>query len=74
MISLPAWLHELAAITSVVLAALWLVFRWLRIGRPQGSPACARCERAPQNLAAPTSRPEDRGIRSPSLRVLRDDG
>jgi hypothetical protein len=62
----PVWAHELAAIVTVLAAAVWLLVRWLRIGKPRGSdPGCARCEHNPI-VSAP-----ERGVRSKQLRVLR---
>jgi hypothetical protein len=65
---MPDWAHELAALTTVAAAAVWLVVRWFRIGKPRSTqPGCARCDHNPMAAA---SEPE-RGIRSKQLHVLR---
>jgi hypothetical protein len=64
----PDWAQELAAITTVAAAAVWLLVRWLRIGKPrETTQGCARCDHNPM---APEPEP-DRGVRSKQLRVLR---
>ncbi|HVH99418.1 MAG TPA: hypothetical protein VM869_11920 [Enhygromyxa sp.] len=69
---MPDWAQDIAAITTVIAAAVWLVLRWLRIGKPRAAqPGCARCEHnvlAPQPEPAGTARG---GVRSSRLRVLR---
>lgn len=62
---MPDWAQDLAAITTVLAAAIWLLVRWLRIGKPTSNPGCARCE---HNPIAPAP---ERGVRSKQLRVLR---
>ena len=70
MITLAPWLHELASLVTVMAAAVWLVWRWLRIGRPRAElvVGCARCDRNPGLTVASTP---DGAVRSPRLRVLR---
>ena len=64
----PDWAQDFAAITTVLVAAVWLLVRWLRIGKPRASePGCARCE---HSVLAPEPASE-RGVRSKQLRVLR---
>lgn len=65
---MPDWAQDFAAITTVVAAAVWLVIRWLRIGKPRATDlGCARCD---HNALASAPAP-DRGVRSKQLRVLR---
>lgn len=66
MLELPTWLHTLATALTLAGASVWLVVRWLRIGRPRSEPSCARCVRA-----SPDPTPPGSGIRSARLRVLR---
>lgn len=62
---MPDWAQDLAAITTVLAASVWLILRWLRIGKsPAADPGCARCEHNPI-----TPEPA-RGLRSKQLRVL----
>jgi hypothetical protein len=63
----PDWAQDFAAITTVLAAAVWLLVRWFRIGKPrEATPGCARCEHNP--IAQPEP---ERGVRSKHLRVLR---
>ena len=65
---MPDWAQDIAAITTVLAAAVWLAVRWLRIGKPRSSDlGCARCD---HNVMARAPEPE-RGVRSEQLRVLR---
>ncbi|HLT37245.1 MAG TPA: hypothetical protein VK034_13220 [Enhygromyxa sp.] len=65
---MPDWAQELAAIVTVLVAAAYLLVRWLKIGKPRASaPGCARCDHNP--IAAAPEPP--RGVRSRQLRVLR---
>ncbi|MFO7566500.1 MAG: hypothetical protein R6X02_27910 [Enhygromyxa sp.] len=66
-LGVPDWAQELAAITTVLAAAVWLLVRWLQIGKPRGGDiGCARCDHNPMSSApAP-----ERGVRSKQLRVL----
>jgi hypothetical protein len=51
---LPDWLQEIAALTTLALASVWLVWRWLAIGKPRAQPGCARCEHNPQAADRPS--------------------
>jgi hypothetical protein len=63
----PSWLHELAAITTLTLAVVWLVVRWLRVGKPRvDQPGCSRCDRGDQGQ----EQGQGRGVRSARLRVI----
>ncbi|PRQ04083.1 hypothetical protein ENSA5_11310 [Enhygromyxa salina] len=71
MLELPQWFHELATMTTLVAAAVWLMVRWLRIGKP-AQVGCARCDHNQANSLAPARAADpDRGLRSPRLRVIR---
>jgi hypothetical protein len=80
---LPDWLQEIAALTTLALAGVWLVLRWLAIGKPRAQPGCARCEHNPQSGPASgqsgqpgrpgrpgPGEPTSVGVRSAQLRVL----
>ncbi|GEM_PF-2809352 len=83
MLQLPPWLHESAALLSVALAALWLVFRWWKVGESGElggfggagqAVGCARCDRNPLG-ATPSAQAQaqaesSRARRSRALRVL----
>lgn len=66
---MPDWLQEIAALTTVVLAAVWLLVRWFEIGKPRASsPGCARCD---HNVLVPNAgREPTHGVRSARLRVI----
>ncbi|WP_106093667.1 hypothetical protein [Enhygromyxa salina] len=67
---LPQWVHELATLATLGLAAGWLAFHWLRIGKPRGAqPGCARCDHNARGSDAGGSG-EGTGIRSKRLRVI----
>ena len=69
MLSLPQWLHELATLVTLGLAAGWLVAQWLRVASVT-EPGCARCDHNPgARLATPPTRTAT-GRRSKQLRVL----
>lgn len=74
MLALPQWFHELATLTTLGLAAGWLVAQWLRVasGRigqaGKTEPGCARCDRNPLPASAPPR--AGSGRRSKQLRVL----
>jgi hypothetical protein len=61
----PSWLHELAAIATLALAVVWLVVRWLRVGKPRGDQlGCSRCDRGGAGQG------QGQGVRSARLRVI----
>jgi hypothetical protein len=65
----PGW-QDIAALTTVGLAALWLLARWLEIGKPRANQAgCARCDHNVMPREAPSSEIGG-GIRSARLRVI----
>lgn len=70
---LPDWLQEIAALTTLALAGVWLVVRWLAIGKPRAQPGCARCEHNPAGGSGKpgnSGKPTSVGVRSAQLRVL----
>lgn len=63
---LPLWFHEIATLTTLGLAAGWLVVHWLRVAKPRGGQlGCARCD---HNALAPPG--PAAGVRSKQLRVI----
>ena len=64
------WLHEIAALTTITLAGIWLVLRWLQIGKPRAAAGCSRCEHNPTGARSPGSETASAGIRSAKLRVI----
>lgn len=70
MLDLPTWFHELATLATLAVAAAWLTVHWLRVGKPRGSRACARCEHNALGPAPAATTTTSRGVRSKQLRVL----
>lgn len=72
MLELPIWLHTLATALTLAGASVWLIVRWLEIGRPRAdAKGCARCAHAGPTALSSGIRSASSGIRSTRLRVLR---